>query len=85
MALASSALGAGPVGLAALVILIIAGVVGVIFFTRAINKRTDARDLANAGADAGETAANLKKQASDARTQLDELEKAYPPGGEDKK
>lgn len=84
MSLAAAALGTGPAGLIALAVLIIGALVGSFLGIRAINNRVDARDLKDAGADAGTTAADLKDQFSRARAGLDEMERLDPPRRDDK-
>jgi hypothetical protein len=87
-ALASMA-GAGPWGVAAMVLGLGAVVGGVAFLIGKWNKKVDAGDLERAGADAGETAVDLKNQADRnrefERQFEEEMLKLGPPEEKEKK
>ena len=70
--------GAGPWGLAAMVLGIIASVLGVGYAIRGWNKKVDANDQKLAGADAGNTATELQNQTRNVANGLDEVGKANP-------
>lgn len=77
--------GAGPWGLAAMALGLIASVVGVGYAIRGWNRKVDANDQKLAGADAGNTATELQNQTRDVARGLDEVGKANPADDPDKK
>lgn len=70
--------GSGPWGLAAMGVGILALVGGIQFAVRNFNKKIDARDQENAGADAGRTATELQNQTRNVAKQLEDLGKNNP-------
>jgi hypothetical protein len=75
----SALAGAGWPGVLAMVLGGFGLLYGVSQMTRMLNRRVDRADQAHAGADAGETAADLAGQAGEVTQKLEELRKKDPP------
>lgn len=79
ISLLGSALGSGPWGIAVLGVLGISGTFGYRYMMHWWNKKVDASDQENAGADAGTTAADIANQAGKINSDLDDLQNLNPP------
>lgn len=70
--------GAGPWGIAAMALGVIAAFFGVQYSIGKWNRKIDARDQENAGADAGKTATELQNQVRDVANKLEDIGNKNP-------
>jgi len=79
ISLITGVLGAGPWGIVGMALLSIGAIFGINKLVGHINGKIDARDLAKAGADAGQTAVDLTKQVNQNADAIKKEQELNPP------